>query len=221
MRSRRLSLASQFLLLQVAVLCVVVAVTGVVSFRQSEAEFSESRGARLQAAAEALAGHPVRRVIASPLQRTQESAAPVAVAFGLPVETDERLIEPFNRFEGKRVSFGPSLLSSPEAWPWVTNPFRPSWGEAYTSIAARMLAAISEAHASVDDGEVVLVSHQLPIWMVHRSLTGQRLYHDPRRRRCDLSSITTVAKRGERFVETGYLNPAGPLARAAVDEGAV
>src|SRR3712207_6244701 len=154
-----------------------------------------------EAAAEALADRPVRRVIASPLQRTQESAAPVAAAFGLPVETDERLIEPFNRFEGTTVRFGPSILSRPEAWPWVSNPFRPSWGEAYVSIAARMLAAITEAHESVDDGEVVLVSHQLPIWMVHRSLRGEALYHDPRRRRCDLSSITTVQQLGARFVE--------------------
>jgi hypothetical protein len=67
----------------------------------------------------------------------------------------------------------------------------------------------------------VLVSHQLPIWMVHRSLRGEPLYHDPRRRRCDLSSITTVQQLGARFVEIRYLNPAGPLSRAAVDEGAV
>jgi broad specificity phosphatase PhoE len=174
-----------------------------------------------ETAAKALTGAPVRRVIASPLQRTQESAAPIAAAFGLPVEIDERLIEPFNRFEGKRFDFGPSLLANPEAWPWVSNPFRPSWGEAYLSIAARMIAAVSDAEASVEDGEVVLVSHQLPIWMVHRSLAGERLYHDPRRRRCDLSSITTVAKKGSRFVETDYRNPAAALGRAAVDEGAV
>ncbi|WP_286278862.1 histidine phosphatase family protein [Naasia aerilata] len=174
-----------------------------------------------EAAAGALAGAPVRRVIASPLQRTQESAAPIAAAFGLPIETDERIIEPFNRFEGKRFDFGPSLLTNPEAWPWVSNPFRPSWGEAYLSIAARMIAAVADAYASVEDGDVVLVSHQLPIWMVHRSLAGERLYHDPRRRRCDLSSITTVGKKGNRFVETDYRNPAGALGRAAVDEGAV
>jgi broad specificity phosphatase PhoE len=175
-----------------------------------------------ESAAQALAGRPVTRVLASPLQRTQESAAPIAAAFKVPVETDDRIIEPYNRFEGKRFEFGPSLLSNPEAWPWVSNPFRPSWGEPYVSIAARMLAAISDAHQSVGDGEeVVLVSHQLPIWMVHRNLRGERLYHDPRRRRCDLSSITTVEMRGARFVETAYANPAGPLARAAVDKGAV
>lgn len=172
-------------------------------------------------AADSLAGKPVRRLISSPLQRTQESAAPFAASFGLQIETDERLIEPFNRFEGTRFEFGPGLLANPEAWPWVRNPFRPSWGEPYVSIAARMLAAISDAQASVEDGEVVIVSHQLPIWMVHRSLRGERLYHDPRRRRCDLSSITTVEKKGERFVETAYANPAGHLARAAVDKGAV
>jgi two-component system, CitB family, sensor kinase len=52
----RLTLATQFLLLQVGVLCVVVAVTGVVSFQQSSADFSDERGSRLRASAEALAG---------------------------------------------------------------------------------------------------------------------------------------------------------------------
>lgn len=67
----RITLASQFLLLQVAVLCVVVAVTGVVSFRQSEADFSDSRGARLRAAAEALAGtEAVQDEMARPQVRT-------------------------------------------------------------------------------------------------------------------------------------------------------
>lgn len=172
-------------------------------------------------AAAALEGRPIRRVVASPLQRTQESAAPIAKLFGLEVETDGRIIEPTNRFEGQRVRFGPSIVRSPKAWPAVTNPFRPSWGEPYVAIAGRMLAAITDAFASVDDGEVVLVSHQLPIWMVHRAVTGQKLYHDPRRRRCGLSSITTLERRGTRFVETGYSDPAAGLAHAATDRGAV
>lgn len=175
-----------------------------------------------ESAAQALTGRPVARVIASPLQRTQESAAPIANAFKVPVETDERIIEPYNRFEGKRFEFGPSLLSNPEAWPWVSNPFRPSWGEPYVSIAARMLAAISDAHQSVEDGEeVVLVSHQLPIWMVHRTLARTSLPHDPRKRRCGLSSITTLAWRDDRFVEIGYANPAAGLQGKASDVGAV
>jgi sensor histidine kinase regulating citrate/malate metabolism len=49
------TLAGQFLALQVVLLLLVVAVTSVVSFRQSDADFRDSRGARLRAAAENLA----------------------------------------------------------------------------------------------------------------------------------------------------------------------
>jgi broad specificity phosphatase PhoE len=67
---------------------------------------------------------------------------------------------------------------------------------------------------------VVIVSHQLPIWMVHRSVVGAPLAHDPRHRRCALSSVTTFAIRQGRVVETGYEDPAGALLVGAVDQGA-
>ncbi|MHB1170985.1 MAG: histidine phosphatase family protein [Lacisediminihabitans sp.] len=173
------------------------------------------------AAAGSLAGHPVTRLFASPLQRTQESAAPWARKFRLVIDTDERLIEPFNKFEGKKFEFGPAVLTRPQVWPWIINPFTPSWGEPYLGIAGRMFAAIEDAHASVDSGEVVMVSHQLPIVMVQRSLAGKKLYHDPRKRRCHLSSITTLEKRGESFVEVSYQDPAAELLEKAIDLGAV
>ncbi|MFD1715272.1 histidine phosphatase family protein [Amnibacterium flavum] len=179
-------------------------------------------GTRMAAkSAESFAGRDVRRIVASPLQRTRESAAPWSTGFGLDVDIDERIIEPWNRFEGTKVRFGPGVLGKPEVWQWVRNPFLPSWGEPYVEIANRMMAAIDEAYESVDGGEVVLVSHQLPIWMVHRHLAAERLYHDPRRRRCSLSSITSLTKRDGTFVETGYSNPAASLAIAATDTGAV
>lgn len=164
---------------------------------------------------------PVRRVVASPLQRAQESAAPIAHAFGLPVETDERIIEPSNRFEGKRMSGPGGALRDPRNWPSLVNPARPSWGEPFRSISTRMLAAIEDAFQSVDDGDVVLVSHQLPIWMVHRALARQRLAHDPRKRRCDLSSITTLSWRGAGPVEVAYASPAAGLLGQSTDVGAV
>jgi broad specificity phosphatase PhoE len=174
-----------------------------------------------QAAADSLAGHPVTRLYASPLQRAQESAQPWAEAFGLPVNTEDRIIEPTNKFEGQSFEFGPKVLSNPKSWPWVVNPLRPSWGEAYESIASRMLAAMDDAWAATENGEVVLVSHQLPIWTTHRKVTGAKLYHDPRKRRCSLSSITTFEKRDGRFIEVDYQDPAKPLSAAAVDKGAV
>jgi len=164
---------------------------------------------------------PVSRLIASPLQRAQESAQPFAAVFNLPIDTDERIIEPTNHFEGTRMRGPGGALRKPRNWPYLINPFRPSWGEPFQHVADRMLAAIEDAWASVDDGDVVLVSHQLPIWMVHRALAGERLAHDPRKRRCDLSSITTLERRGDRFVETGYANPAAPLQLNATDVGAV
>jgi broad specificity phosphatase PhoE len=166
-------------------------------------------------------GRPVARIVASPLQRAQESAGPIARAFGLPVDTDERIIEPANRFEGKRMRGPGGALRDPRNWPSLANPSRPSWGEAFTSISARMLAAIDDAFHSVDAGDVVLVSHQLPIWMVHRALAQERLAHDPRKRRCDLSSITTLSWRGTAPAEVGYASPAAALLVPANDVGAV
>lgn len=173
------------------------------------------------AAADQLAGHPITALYSSPLQRAQESARPWSERFDLEIVTDDRLIEPFNRFEGKRFEFGPAVLTRPGVWPWVINPFKPSWGEPYVSVIDRMLAAIGDAWNAADGGEVVMVSHQMPIVMVQRAVAGKRPFHDPRNRRCHLSSITTLQKRGERFVEVGYQDPAAELLAQAIDTGAV
>ena len=69
--------------------------------------FALSAGGRTMAAAaaahvEAL-GRPVSALYVSPLQRTRESAEPFTAAFGLEPVIDERVIEPTNVFEGKRM----------------------------------------------------------------------------------------------------------------------
>ncbi|WP_157002800.1 histidine phosphatase family protein [Agromyces laixinhei] len=176
-----------------------------------------------QAAADDLAARerPVTALVSSPLQRTQQSAEPIAAAFGLEPVLDERVIEPENRFEGKRMRGPGGALRDIRNWPLLANPWEPSWGEPFRSIADRMLAAIDDAWNAADGGDAVIVSHQLPIWMAHRRLAGVSLSHDPRRRRCALSSITTLERRGERFVEVGYTDPAAGLAAQATDVGAV
>lgn len=176
-----------------------------------------------QAAADDLVarGRPVSALISSPLQRTQQSSEPVTAAFGLEPTLEDRVIEPENRFEGKRMRGVDGALRDVRNWPLLINPWEPSWGEPFRSIADRMLAAIADAWQAADGGDVVIVSHQLPIWMVHRRLAGLSLSHDPRRRRCALSSITTLERRGARFVEVGYADPAAGLAAEATDVGAV
>jgi broad specificity phosphatase PhoE len=192
---------------------------GVVYERLPEFRLSERGQAMAAMTAEWLADKPVTRLIASPLLRTQQSAQPIADAFGLAIEPDERVIEAGNRLAGRKV--GRAVLRNPADWLLFVNPLRPSWGEAFAEIRDRMRLAVLEALQGGDpDHDVVIVSHQLPIWMVHRSVEGEPLPHDPRKRRCALSSVTTFAIEGGRVVETGYTDPAGALLVGAVDQGA-
>lgn len=177
-------------------------------------------GHRMAASAvAALAGHPVTALYASPLQRARESAAPWAEAFGLEPHIDERIIEPTNRFEGKRMN--KRTVMHPKHWHLMRDPSVPTWGEPFAQIAARVLAAMEDAHRSIDGGEIVMVSHQLPIWMAHRAVAGERLAHDPRKRRCSLSSVTSFAWRDGAFTEIGYQDPAAELLEQSTDLGAV
>jgi broad specificity phosphatase PhoE len=168
-----------------------------------------------------LADHDVVHVVASPLERAQETAAPIAAAHDLPVEVDDRLIEAGNYFEGKTFGVGDGALSKPSVWPKLLNPFTPSWGEPYEEIAARMLGAIGDARAAAHGHESVLVSHQLPVWTVRNKLEGKRLWHDPRKRQCALASLTSLTYTGDDLTSITYTEPAAELLdRAAKKAGA-
>jgi broad specificity phosphatase PhoE len=192
---------------------------GVVYERLPDFRLSERGEAMAAMTAEWLRDQPVGRLIASPLLRTQQSAAPIAEAFGLRVQSDERVIEGANRFAGTNVR--EAVRRRPQLVWRFRNPLRPSWGEPFTAVRDRMRAAVLDAMRAGDpEHDVVIVSHQLPIWLVHRSVEGMPLAHDPRRRRCALSSVTSFAVRDGRLVEIGYEDPAAPLLAGAVDRGA-
>jgi broad specificity phosphatase PhoE len=161
--------------------------------------------------AEALAGRDITAVISSPLERAQETAAPIAARFDLEVQLDPRLTEADNTFEGLTFGVGDGSLRRPAHWRHLRNPFRPSWGEAYTEQAARMRAAIADARQQVAGHEAVLVSHQLPIWVTRCSLEGRRLWHDPRRRQASLASLTSLTYHGDELVSLAYSEPAREL----------
>ena len=158
--------------------------------------------------AEHLADRDIRYVVASPLERAQETAAPVAGKHGLEVATDPRLIEAENRFEGKRFGIGDGALRRPANWKYLTNPFRPSWGEPYVEQVVRMTAALGAARDAARGHEAVCVSHQLPIWVVRSFAERRRLWHDPRRRECTLASLTSFTYQGDEIVSVGYSEPA-------------
>jgi broad specificity phosphatase PhoE len=162
-----------------------------------------------KAVADALAGHDITHVVASPLQRAQETAAPIAAAHGLTVSEDENLIEAGNEFEGLRVAVGDGALRRPRHWWKLRDPFTPSWGEPYLQIAHRMLAAVNAARVAAVGHEAVCVSHQLPVWTLRRFLQGDRLWHDPRNRQCGLASLTSLVYEGDQLVDLVYSEPAG------------
>ena len=164
-----------------------------------------------KAAAEALAARDVTYVVASPLERAQETASPIAAEFKLEVATDIRLIESANFFEGKRVSVGDGALTNPRNWWVLRDPVTPSWGEPYLQIAQRMFAAVQAARVAAEGHEAVCVSHQLPIWTLRRYVEKKRLWHDPRRRQCGLASLTSFRFEGATVVGIDYSEPAAHL----------
>ncbi|CCG05276.1 histidine phosphatase family protein [Blastococcus saxobsidens] len=167
-------------------------------------------------AADWFAGRDVVHLVSSPLERAQQTARPLAKAFGLEVATDERIIEAGNAFEGLVVGGGGGVFRAPRNWWRLRNPFQPSWGEPYVEIAARMIAAVEAARDAARGHEAVLVSHQLPIWTTRLHVEGRRFVHDPRRRECSLASVTSLTYDGDRFVGVSYAEPAGPTDPDAV-----
>ena len=174
-----------------------------------------------QRAAAALADADIARVVSSPMERAQQTATPVAAAHDLGIDLDTDLIEAENVFEGKRVSVGDGVLRQPQAWRHLWNPFTPSWGEPYTQVAARMRRAVDAARMSVPGREVVLVSHQLPIWIARLDAENRRYWHDPRSRQCTLASITSLTFEGDELATITYTEPSRDLiAKASKIAGA-
>ncbi len=165
--------------------------------------------AQARTVASVLSAHPITHVVASPLQRAQETATPIAHAHGLTLATDDNLIEAANDFEGLKVAVGDGALRRPRHWWKLRDPFTPSWGEPYLQIAHRMLAAVNTARVAAAGGEAVCVSHQLPVWTLRRFLQGERLWHDPRHRQCGLASLTSLVYEGDTLVDIVYSEPAG------------
>jgi broad specificity phosphatase PhoE len=170
-----------------------------------------------KAAAESLVDRDVTHLVASPLERAQQTAEPFAAQFKLEIEVDERLIESGNMFEGKRVAVGDGALRQPRNWYLMRDPFTPSWGEPYALVAQRMYGALLAARDAAEGHEAVLVSHQLPIWTLRRFVERKRLWHDPRKRQCALASLTSFHFEDNRIAGIGYAEPAAHLIALSPD----
>lgn len=168
-----------------------------------------ARGQSMAAAtAQSFANHDIALLWSSPLERAQETAGPIFETTGVDITLDDRLIEAGNRFEGLRVNSWRSQLINPIRWPLMWNPALPSWGEHYVDIAARMMDAVDSARRQAAGHEGILVTHQLPIVCVQRTVLCQPLAHNPSNRVCDLASVTSLVFRGDQLVDYRYNEPA-------------
>lgn len=170
----------------------------------------QAMGQRL---AEHFADVPLTHLRCSPLQRARETMAPISARHpALEVVTDDRVIEAANYFEGRNFGkYNEKLLVPKNLWQ-LRNPLRPSWGEPYPSIVARVKLAMTDAAAAAGDGgQALIVMHELPIWISRLSAEGRSLVHDPRKRQCRLASVTSFTWIDGRIVAVDYAEPAADL----------
>jgi broad specificity phosphatase PhoE len=172
--------------------------------------FHLSEHGRQQAAAVArvLSARPVVAVWSGPLERALETAELIAEPHGLVVKVDERLSEGGTLLEGRRRA-PLSLLGSPRSAWLFRNPFRPSWGEPFREIRARMTAAFWDLVGECLGADGVIVSHQGPIWVLKNALAGWARTPWLRPVRVDLASVWTVHLEGNppRVVGFSYSVP--------------
>ena len=138
----------------------------------------------------------------SPLQRAQETVAPIIAKHKLSLTTDKNLIEASNIFEGKKFELGSGVLRHPSSWRYLYNPWKPSWGEPYDQLISRMLKGLFAARDAADGKDAICVSHQLPIWILRSAVEGRRLLHDPRKRECTLASVTSFELDSEGMISS-------------------
>lgn len=152
---------------------------------------------RIQAGAVAarIAGlRNVEAVYASPLERTRETAAPIAKALDLKVKTDRGLLEcEFGGWTGAKLA---DLRKKPE-WDTVQrhpSGFRFPEGESFTEMQLRMVSTLDRLAAAHRGKTVVAVSHADPIKAAVAHALGthldlfQRIVISP----CSVSAILTT-----------------------------
>lgn len=100
---------------------------------------------------------------ASPLERTRETAAPIAKALNLKVQIEKGLLEcDFGDWTGKKLA----LLSKKPEWKTVQNApstFRFPNGESFTEMQLRMWTTLERLAAKHRGKTIVVVSHADPI----------------------------------------------------------
>ena len=127
--------------------------------------------------------------------------------------TDKRLIEAGNEFRGKRIGHGDGALWKPENLKLVRNLWRPTWGESYRSIASRVQDFALEKVDEHPGEQIVVVSHESPIWSYRHMLETGHPEHNMLLRKTALASVTSITYDNETHEVLG-ITYADPVAQA-------
>ena len=180
--------------------------TGIIYGRLPGFNLSARGRRQAEAAARRLADADIGTIWASPLERAQETAAAIAAVHGIDMTTDDRLLESTSTFEGVgRTAY--ALLRNPRHWWRLRNPMKPSWGESYNDIKARMTSAISDAMAISGGRDVVIVSHQTPTIVARNALARRRVPAWVPFTPCQTGSVTTLVLDDGQVVNASYFAP--------------
>ena len=163
-------------------------------------------------------------VWSSPLDRTRETADIILSHLNdarigrgedtLELSVDERLIEAGNEFRGRRIGHGDGALWRPENLRLVRNLYKPSWGESYRHIADRMGAFASEKIDEYRGRQIIVVSHESPIWTFRHLLETGRPEHNMLMRHTALASVTSITfdSDSHQVMSITYVDPAANVA---------
>lgn len=183
------------------------------------------RGRRMaEATARYLAANPqtntAAAIYSSPLDRTRETAQAILTALNeirtarneelLELVTDQRIIEAGNNFRGTRIGHGEGALWRNGNWKLVTNLWKPSWGESYRQIASRVSAFAQEKVREHAGQQIIVVSHESPIWSYRHLLETGRPEHNMLLRHTALASVTSITYDSQtgNVMSITYVDPA-------------
>ncbi|HXU69438.1 MAG TPA: histidine phosphatase family protein [Polyangia bacterium] len=114
-------------------------------------------------------------IVSSPLLRARQTAAPTARIAGLPVVTDDGLVEiAYGEWDG-RPEAEVERDDAARFHAWSAHPGRvaPPGGESGAEIAARAMAAVERIRARhADGGKVLVVSHKATLRVLVCALLG-------------------------------------------------
>lgn len=152
--------------------------------------------------AEHFAARPVAAVYSSPLTRAIQTSDPIAAPHDLKVQVSEDIIETEAKLQG--LPGDRRLFRNPANVRYFVNPMKPSWGEPYPAIRARMARAVDQMRQDHPGTEVVAVSHQTPILVARLMYENNRKQPWRAKVPCDRASITSLVFEDGEFVGVEY-----------------